>query len=169
MTDTYFEYDQMVQGALKGVVRKILDQVAEVGLINDHHFYIAFRTTDEGVEIPDHLRERYPEEMTIVLQNHFWGLKVLDDRFEVGLSFNRKPEHLRIPYDAIVGFVDPSAKFALQFETTEVPGKAENDPMKGPEPTAEIANQPEAAKEETSGHGMNVIALDAFRQKSGND
>lgn len=115
MTDSHIDYDAKVQDALRSVVKNVLLDTARDGLMGDHHFYIAFKTQAEGVNIPAHLVSRFPDEMTIVLQHKFWGLEIHDDRFEIGLSFNQKPEHLVIPFDAIVGFVDPSVQFALQF------------------------------------------------------
>lgn len=170
MTDTQFTYDELVQNALKGVVKEVLQQVEKNGLQNEHHFYIAFRTQAEGVEIPQHLIERYPDEITIVLQHRFWGLKVHDDRFEVGLSFNRKPEHLRIPFDAIIAFVDPSAQFALQFDgQTGLEARPENDPLGrgaevNPEQDAVAPATGEGQSDRDKGDAK-VVALDAFRQK----
>ncbi|WP_374764887.1 SspB family protein [Yunchengibacter salinarum] len=119
MTDTPSEssidYDAKVEAALKTVVRSVLRDTVEHGLPGDHHFFIAFRTQAEGVSIPAHLVSRFPEEMTIVIQHKFWDLTVEDDHFEVGLSFNQKPEHLIIPFHALTGFVDPSVQFALNF------------------------------------------------------
>jgi hypothetical protein len=169
MTEAQFTYDELVQNALKGVVKEVLQQVEKNGLQHEHHFYVAFRTQADGVEIPDHLSERYPDEMTIVLQHRFWGLKVHDDRFEVGLSFNRKPEHLKIPFDSIIAFVDPSAQFALQFEgDADLESVAENDPPEMMEANAENDKAaPETAAEQTVNEegDANVVALDSFRQK----
>ena len=170
MTDTQFTYDELVQNALKGVVKEILQQVEKNGLQNEHHFYIAINTQAEGVDLPAHLIERYPDEMTIVLQHRFWGLKVMDDHFEVGLSFGKKPQHLKIPFDAIVTFVDPSAQFALQFEgDTDLAAISEIKPSKEQIPGPEDEEEPEAATvadQEAEGKGdANVVALDSFRQK----
>jgi len=132
MTESYIDYDAKVQDALRSVVKTVLKDAERDGLQGDHHFYVAFKTHAKGVDIPAHLVSRFPDEMTIVLQHKFWGLAVHEDRFEIGLSFNQKPEHLIVPFDAIVGFVDPSVQFALQFHD-------END---GPE--AEHATNPEA-------------------------
>lgn len=112
----FIDYDNKVQNALRGVVRDVLGLVAREGLQGEHHFYITFRTQAEGVVIPPRLRQRFPEEMTIVLQHKFWSLDVSEDLFSVGLSFDHKIETLMIPFTAIVGFVDPSEKFALQFQ-----------------------------------------------------
>ncbi|MCH8202085.1 MAG: hypothetical protein IH996_03150 [Proteobacteria bacterium] len=170
MTDTYFAYDKLVQNALKGVVKEVLQQVEKSGLQNEHHFYIAFRTQADGVEIPKHLIERYPDEITIVLQHRFWGLKVYDDRFEVGLSFNRKPEHLKIPFDAIIAFADPSAQFALQFDgETGLEATPENDSLgRGAEVNPEqdaVAPDTEEEQSDRDGGDAKVVTLDAFRQK----
>jgi len=128
MSDQYFDYDLMIQDALKGVVARILSDVADNGLKGDHHYYVAFRTTDPGVVIPDHLAARYPDEMTIVVQHRYWGLKVTEEHLEIGLSFNQKPEHLIVPFDSIIGFVDPSAQFALQFDYGEEKASNDTDP-----------------------------------------
>ena len=109
------QYQQMIQSALLGVVKEILKQVAQEGLTGDMHFYITFNTTSEGVVIPEFLKQRYPQEMTIVLQHQFDDLTVKDDVFSVLLSFNGKPERLTIPFKAISSFADPSEQFVLQF------------------------------------------------------
>ena len=114
----HIRYDILAQEALRGMVRNVLTDAAKnKGLPGEHHFFITFDTTAEGVRLSDRLRAQYPEEMTIVLQHQFWDLKVTDDAFEVGLSFGGVPERLLVPFDAIKGFVDPSVQFALQFET----------------------------------------------------
>lgn len=100
-------------------MRKILTEVARTGLPGEHHFYIAVDTTSPGVRISSRLRERYPKEMTIVLQHQFWDLIILEHTFEVGLSFGGVPERLLVPYSSVKGFFDPSVQFALEFE----PGK----------------------------------------------
>jgi hypothetical protein len=109
----------MVEEALRGVVRQTLIEVAQHGLPSEHHFYVTFDTTHKVVEIPDYLRQRYPSEMTIVLQHQFYGLKITDSQFSVTLSFNNTPERLVIPFEAIRIFADPSVSFALQFEGPE--------------------------------------------------
>ncbi len=109
-------YDLLVQDALKGVVRKVLVDAGRDGLPGDHHFYISFRTDFPGVRLSQRMREKYPEEMTIVLQHQFWDLGITEHTFEVGLSFSGIPERLLIPFDALVGFFDPSVQFGLKFE-----------------------------------------------------
>jgi hypothetical protein len=116
-------YDKMVENALRGVVRQALASVIEQGLPGSHHFYLTFRTTHPGVDIAERLHAQYPQDMTIVLQHQFWGLEVNDEYFIVNLSFSNIPERLKVPYSALVSFVDPSVKFGLQFQ---VPGETDS-------------------------------------------
>jgi uncharacterized protein len=109
-------YDLLAQEALRGVVKKVLADIAARGLPGEHHFFISFDTRADGVTISDRLRKKYPEELTIVLQHQFWDLIVNDENFEVGVSFNGIPERLTVPFAAIKGFFDPSVQFGLQFE-----------------------------------------------------
>ena len=173
MASTLIDYDDLVQQALRGVVRDILVLTAEDGLPGDHHFYIAFRTRAPGVALPDHLRERYPDEMTIVLQHKFWDLEVTDDHFQVGLSFNQKPELLIIPFSAVVGFVDPSVQFALQFQDPELdeqtlPADTGTGPREDTDTSlADKAANPVAAddQDDPDDDDNKVVTLDAFRKK----
>jgi uncharacterized protein len=112
----HIRYDLMVREALRGVVRRVLVDIARNGLPGEHHFYISFDTRAEGVRISSRLRVQYPEEMTIVLQHQFWDLIVSEVAFEVGLSFGGVPERLHIPFEAIKGFFDPSVQFGLEFQ-----------------------------------------------------
>ena len=112
-------YDLLVQDALKGVVRKVLGDVIRDGLPGEHHFYISFKTGFPGVRLSQRLRDKYPDQMTIVLQHQFWDLGVTEHAFEVGLSFSSVPERLLIPFDALTGFYDPSVQFGLKFEVLE--------------------------------------------------
>jgi hypothetical protein len=116
MAKDLIRYDLLVQEALKGVVRKVLIDAGKEGLSGEHHFYISFRTDYPGVRLSNRLREKYPQEMTIVLQHQFWDLGVTEHTFEVGLSFSGVPERLLIPFDALTGFFDPSVQFGLKFE-----------------------------------------------------
>jgi hypothetical protein len=151
--DSLIPYDEIVQDALRQVVRTVLERIdADGGLPGAHHFYIAFRTRAPGVSIPKHLMERYPDEMTIVIQHRYWDLIVADDHFSIGLSFNQMPSSLVIPYDAIVGFVDPAVNFALQF----APKDGEGPPPETP---------PETPPPEPQDEGSNVVTLDRFRRK----
>jgi len=136
MPKDLIRYDLLVQEALKGVVRKVLIDAGKDGLSGEHHFYISFRTDFTGVRLSNRLREKYPQEMTIVLQHQFWDLNVTDHTFEVGLSFSGVPERLLIPFDALTGFFDPSVQFGLKFEvesqTVETEGDSEPaQPMRG--------------------------------------
>jgi hypothetical protein len=149
-TDSLIPYDEIVQDALRGVVQRVLTRIdAEGGLPGAHHFYIAFRTHAPGVDIPNHLLERYPDEMTVVIQHRYWDLAVDDEGFQIGLSFNQVPAKLRIPFSAITGFVDPAVNFALQFNA---PTDADAPPPPEPEPPADDP-------------GGNVVTLDRFRRK----
>lgn len=127
MTKDILRYDLMVQDALKGVVRKVLGDAARDGLPGEHHFYVSFRTGAPGVRISQRLREKYPDEMTIVLQHQFWDLQVHEHTFEVGLSFSGIPERLLVPYDALSGFFDPSVEFGLKFENLAEAGAANTE------------------------------------------
>ncbi len=139
MPTDYIRYDLLVQDALRSVVRKVLTDAARVGLPGEHHFNISFKTQAPGVVIPSAIRQRYPDEMAIILQHEFWDLTVNADAFEVGLNFSRKPERLTIPFDAITGFSDPSVPFGFKLEPRlPVEGKA-------PETTPEPAKKEPAA------------------------
>ncbi|MCV0396485.1 MAG: SspB family protein [Rhizobiaceae bacterium] len=135
MTDDQIRYDILAQEALRGVMRKVLAEVARAGLPGNHHFFITFLTGAPGVRISTRLRERYPEQMTIVLQYQYWDLKVTETGFEVTLSFSDVPEKLEIPFSAVRGFYDPSVNFELEFDVK--PDEAA--------PGAEIATLPAAA------------------------
>lgn len=124
MTQDLIRYDLLVQDALKGVVRKVLGDATRDGLPGDHHFYISFRTDYPGVRLSTRMREKYPQDMTIVLQHQFWDLAVTEHALEVGLSFSGVPERLLIPFDAMTGFFDPSVQFGLKFELQEPPALA---------------------------------------------
>lgn len=148
-------YDRMVQKALLQVVRDTLALTAKNGLVGAHHFYLTFQTNRSDVQLPEKLREKYPEEMTIVLQHQFWDLEVTDTGFGVTLSFDDKHEKIWIPYTAIVNFLDPSVKFGLQFEATEPESNGDH----GPKPDNKRDLSPE-----TPSSGK-VVTLDAFRKK----
>lgn len=167
MTDNVLRYDLLVENALRGVVRAALEQVAEHGLPGEHHFYITFRTTEDGVEIADRLRERYPGEMTIVLQHRYWDLEVGEDRFAVTLTFNDIPERLSIPFEAVSAFADPSVRFGLQFDAGEAEEGEEELAEDEPETAAE-GDRSETAEQDTGedGAGEKVVTLDNFRRKT---
>jgi hypothetical protein len=151
MVQDLFDYPQMVETALRGVVREVLARAAQDGLRGAHHFYVSFRTDVPGVALPDHLLDKYPEEMTIVLQHQFWGLQVGDQEFSVTLSFQNRPEQLIIPFAAVTGFADPSVKFGLQFEVPATAALPVNV-------SAEEAPKPPRQAAE-------IVTLDKFRKK----
>src|SRR5438874_3689728 len=118
MATDHIRYDVLARDALRGVLRRVLTDAAEHGLPGEHHFFITFLSTAEGVKLSPRLLAQYPEEMTIILQHQFWDLAVTEDRFEVGLSFGSVPEKLVVPFAAIKAFSDPSVQFGLHFEAT---------------------------------------------------
>lgn len=111
------DYERLVEGALRNVVKECLFLLQAQEDLGEHHFYITFSTRHKGVEIPSYLHDEYPDEMTIVLQHQFWDLQISEKKFSVMLSFNQKSERLVIPFDAITGFADPSVNFGLRFES----------------------------------------------------
>ncbi|MEP0941811.1 MAG: SspB family protein [Rhizobiaceae bacterium] len=167
-------YDVLAQEALRGVVKKVLHEVARTGLPGDHHFYITFDTQYAGVRMSSRMRDKYPEEMTIVIQHQFWDLESTDHGFSIGLSFDNIPEALSIPFAAIRGFFDPSVQFGLQFEAVE-----EEDGAESREEAAETSALPsppdlekltdesgQASDEDSDSEGSaEVVSLDAFRKK----
>ncbi len=165
MGDDELRYDQMVENALRGVVRAALIQAAEKGLPGDHHFYITFRTDAPGVDIPESLRETYPTEMTIVLQHQFWDLSVETDHFNVTLSFSNVPSRLTVPYESVIAFADPSVRFGLQFDLEEgAEDVLEAAEKSGEEPGGD--NDAEAIADRPDEIGSaKVITLDTFRKK----
>jgi hypothetical protein len=170
MTKDPLRYDQLVDSAIRGVVREVLKVVADRGLPGSHHFYITFRTSAPGVMVPDYLRAQYPTEMTIVLQFQFYGLEVTDQGFSVTLSFNSQHERLVVPFAAITTFADPSVSFALQFQPTSDEAEAaeeEEAPAGEPADVAALPLGTAKAKEAGDGEGKTgqVVALDAFRKK----
>jgi hypothetical protein len=172
-----FHYDALVDDALRSVVRRVLVQVAEKGLPGSHHFYISFRSTDPGVELPDYLRAKYPEEMTIVLQHQYWDLILTEDFFEVTVSFNKQQERIKVPFMALSAFVDPSVRFGLQFDRKD---KAANlldksdsaavapTPLPAPEPKAKAdpaEAEAAAAEAKPEDAASKIVKLDSFRKK----
>ncbi|OYX61785.1 MAG: hypothetical protein B7Y88_15045 [Sphingomonadales bacterium 32-64-17] len=160
--DSLIPYDEIVQEALRAVVGRVLGEVQATGgtLPGAHHFYITFKTGAPGVSIPAHLRERFPDEMTIVLQNKFWDLKVDEEGFTVGLSFNQVPAKLDIPFAAITAFVDPAVDFGLQFQAAV--GDLEPEPHDDAENDSPDSEGKPAA---TSEDGSNVVTVDFGRKK----
>jgi len=154
--DSLIPYDEIVQEALRAVVGRVLGTVAATqALPGGHHFYITFKTHAPGVDIPQRLIERFPDEMTIVLQHRFWDLKVDDEKFSVGLSFNQVPAMLNIPFSAITGFHDPAVNFELRFQAQE----GDVDPEQHDE--AENDGPPSKPVDD----GSNVVSVDFKRKK----
>ncbi|MDK4723206.1 MULTISPECIES: SspB family protein [unclassified Rhizobium] len=169
MGQDHIRYDILAQDALRGVIRKVLTEVGATGrLPGDHHFFITFLTGAPGVRISQHLKAKYPEQMTIVIQHQFWDLKITESQFEIGLSFSDVPEKLVIPFNAIRGFYDPSVNFELEFD---VPLADEEEDTSSSEITAypvpvEGEEVPvAAAKEGEEKKPGSVVSLDAFRKK----
>lgn len=179
MAEDLIRYDVLAQDALRGVVRKVLTEVAQAGLPGEHHFFVTFDTRYPGVRISSRLRAQYPNEMTVVLQHQFWDLSVTETAFEVGLSFNGVPERLLVPYRAIKAFVDPHASFGLKFdaglqprESAEPAETAEPEPapQEGEPAEAEAEKALEAAQggvkpKQGKVAGGDVVSLDQFRKK----
>ena len=161
--DSLIPYDSIVQEALRAVVGRVLSEIEDGGgeLPGAHHFYITFKTHAPGVSLPASLRERFPDEMTIVLQNKFWNLNVREAGFAVGLSFNQVPAELDIPYAAITQFVDPAVDFGLQFQATV------NDMAPAPTEHPDNDGTEQAAEEGVKGadDGSNVVTVDFGRKK----
>ena len=152
--ESLLPYDRWTEEALREVVARALEHVAENGLPGEHHFYVTFRTDHPDVEMPGHLRARYPQEMTIVLQHRFWDLAVdrAQQRFQVGLSFGGVPSLLVIPFAALTAFADPHIRYGLRFQQT-----AEEAPAEAPPP--EFPDVPEEATP------AQVVSLEAFRRR----
>ena len=171
MTSDQFDYAERMHGALLGIVRDLLKDVAKDGLPGDHHFYLTFDTTYDGVAIPVHLKERHPSSMTIVIQHQYWDLIVTDEFFSLQLSFNGQQESLSVPFDALTSFVDPSVQFGLPLQenapakdivdVSTTPAKA--DPTELPEIEEEPATE-SSNEEEPESETDNVITLDRFRK-----
>jgi uncharacterized protein len=189
------DYEALAQVAMRSMVRMVLARVAKTGLPGEHHFYIAFDTQAPGVSLSKRLREKYPKEMTVVLQHRFWDLGVSDERFEVKLTFDGIPERLSVPFAAIKVFFDPSVPYGLQFEDSDLageplgsseaaaveaqPGKLEKKPRSSRKPRSEKAAEPPrperpvgrpqiVASKPESGDASNenkVVSIDAFRKK----
>src|ERR687894_247931 len=154
--ESLIPYDEIVQETLRGVIGRVLGEVERTGTLpGSHHFYITFKTRLPGVAIPKHLVERFPEEMTIVIQHRFWDLKVEDDAFSVGLSFGGVPSTLRVPFAAVTQFHDPAVEFSLTFQAN-----AAVDLQDEHEVAENDAPQPEVADD-----GSNVVSVDFTRKK----
>jgi hypothetical protein len=155
--ESLIPYDEIVQEALRDVVGRVLHEVEKTGgLPGGHHFYITFQTRMPGVVIPKHLSERFPDEMTIVIQHRFWDLKVEDDEFSVGLSFGGVPTTLAVPFAAVTEFVDPAVDFSLKFQANVLEGEPEEH---------DDADNDAPAPSATTDDGSNVVNVDFTRKK----
>lgn len=162
--DSLIPYDEIVQEALRAVVGRVLGQIVASGggeLPGAHHFYITFKTGAPGVSIPNHLKQRFPDEMTIVLQNKFWELSVEENAFSVGLSFNSVPAKLYVPFSAITAFVDPAVDFGLQFQSVDADDDLEPHDDAGNDSQDHVAD-PDGKDD---GDGTNVVTVDFGRKK----
>ncbi|WP_170390025.1 SspB family protein [Ruegeria arenilitoris] len=149
------DYGNLMHTAMRGLIKTVLKRVSESGLPGAHHFFITFDTREAGVEIADWLRERYPDEMTIVVQHWFENLEVGEDGFAITLNFGDAPEPLYIPYSAIQTFVDPSVEFGLRFESSD---EEDEDPV-------EIeAESIEVEPDDEPHHDADIVSLDSFRK-----
>lgn len=156
--ESLIPYDEIVQDALRAVVGRVLGEVEATGVLpGDHHFYITFRTRAPGVSIPRHLLERFPEEMTIVVQHRFWDLKVEPENFSIGLSFGGVPATLHVPFAAVTQFHDPAVEFLLTFQAD-----AEAEAVEG---EAAENDQPPSKPAEKVDDGSNVVSVDFTRKK----
>jgi uncharacterized protein len=186
MSKDRMRYDLLVQDALRSVVKAALIRVSKEGLPGNHHFFITFRTDADGVDISPALRSEYPEEMTIVLQHQYWGLTIDDEGFSVGLSFNKTPQTLRIPFHALVQFHDPAVQFQLPFQPRaqtgavvaprprDVPSIEKSEPARvqrierAERPKTEKverAEKPQTPEPKKPDDGGAVVSLDSFRKK----
>jgi uncharacterized protein len=157
--ESLIPYDEIVQEALRAVVGRVLGEVEQSGILpGEHHFYITFKTRMPGVSIPKHLLERFPDEMTIVIQHRFWDLKVEDESFTVGLSFGGVPATLHVPFNAVTQFHDPAVEFALTFQANaaEFPHEEHEEPQN---------DVPQAEAAEKADDGSNVVSVDFTRKK----
>jgi uncharacterized protein len=158
-------YHALTQAALRGVVRATLEKASKLEhLPGDHHFYVTFRTRTPGVQMADYLKDKFPEEMTIVVQHQYWEFEVFDEHFEIILKFGGVPQHLRIPYAALSRFFDPSVNFGLQFDSEDASASAEGKPvvLPGLGAAASTPTKPATPAEPAEG---TVVSLDAFRRK----
>jgi hypothetical protein len=158
--ESLIPYDEIVQDALRAVVGRVLGEIEESGALpGEHHFYITFKTRAPGVSIPNHLLERFPDEMTIVIQHRFWDLKVGEDAFSVGLSFGGVPATLHVPFAAVTQFHDPAVEFALTFHAS-----ADDAPAEEHEEAENDAPEGESSEEKRD-DGSNVVSVDFTRKK----
>ena len=173
MAKDFIGYQALTDSALRGVVRDALKRIEKSGLIGAHHFYLTFKTHHPGVDIPDFLKEQYPDEMTIIIQHQYWALKVRDEYFEVTLTFKKLPAPLHIPFDALTAFFDPGVQFGLQFRSEGEAAKPASGPVMVPNAPAQMPERPEKTDEPEAAEPAaaekappgEVVSLDSFRKK----
>lgn len=160
MSDTVhtIDYGNLMHKAMRGLIYEVLTDIAANGLPGNHHFFVTFDTMHPGVEIADWLSDRYPGEMTIVIQHQYENLTVTDQGFGITLSFGDSPEPLYVPYDAIKTFVDPSVEFGLRFEPNKE-GELGDDTDPDGAPMEVMAEPEDAPKLDAE-----VVSLDKFRK-----
>jgi len=159
MTDT-LDYGSLMHRAMRGLIFNVLEQVRDHGLPGNHHFFITFDTTHPDVQLADWLKDRYPEEMTVVIQHWFDNLVVREDGFSITLNFGDQPEPIQIPFDAIQTFVDPSVEFGLRFENQDMDGIEDETEADESEPSDDTA----ATSDEVPRQAAEVVSLDQFRR-----
>jgi hypothetical protein len=147
------DYGKLMHRAMRGLIQQVLEDVRQEGLPGEHHFFITFDTGHPDAQLADWLKDRYPNEMTVVMQHWFDDLDVSDHGFAVTLNFGDAPERLHIPYDAVKTFVDPSVEFGLRFDSQD----EEDDPTP-PE------DDPDPTPDESEHHDAEVVRLDRFRK-----
>lgn len=165
MRRSRIDYGRLVEGALRTVVREVLERLSKEGIAPPHHFYITFRTRHPGVSMPEFLRDRYPVDMTIVLQHQFWDLEVGEQAFSVTLSFNDQLHRMRIPFSAIKVFADPGVEFGLQFTLENEAGEAEAGEIAETARLSLPSKRDETAKDDKPEGGAEIVTLDRFRKK----
>lgn len=158
------DYPRIIQDALRGVVRRVLAQVAEHGLPGEHHFLVAFRTDHPDVRVPQFLRDLYPDEIKIMLQHQFWDLVVDDEAFSVTLSFNGSRHSLFVPFPAVTAFFDPFVELVLRFETPGGQGQAQGQ-TQGQTGAMRPVAVPEPAADEEEARPAEVLRFDPSRRK----
>lgn len=159
MTDT-LDYGSLMHRAMRGLIFNVLEQVRDHGLPGNHHFFITFDTTHPDVQLADWLKDRYPAEMTVVIQHWFDNLVVHEDGFSITLNFGDQPEPIQIPFDAIQTFVDPSVEFGLRFENQDMDEIEEETEADETEPSAEATE----TSDEEPRQEAEVVSLDQFRR-----
>ena len=154
------DYGNLMHEAMRGLIRRVLQDVSDKGLPGNHHFFITFDTSHPDAELADWLSDRYPDEMTVVMQHWYDGLDVGDDGFAITLNFGDAPEPLYIPYDAIRTFVDPSVEFGLRFEQQET----EEEDVAEDETTLDQTDEAELEVAEEPVKDAEIVSLDSFRK-----